>query len=298
MIKTKKDLDKLAIAAGQKVKEKEYWLKKLSGDPPKSVFPYDHKKEGNREAAWNSVGFAWEGELVSRLKKLTGHSDVRLHMVLVTGVTVLLAKYSNNTDIVIATPVFHSGKENKPGEVETDLLNTIIPLRITMNSSMVFKELLLQVREIVIEAVENQAYPIDILVKQLKQEDPGKNDFPLFDVVVLLENIQHNQWAHHTDPNIIFAFRSTESGIDGRLEYNALLYEDESPRRKIRHLSQLLEKMLDNADTPLSKMDVLNPQERQQLLFDFNGTSVDFPRDKTMVELWQEQVEKTPDSTA
>jgi hypothetical protein len=85
-------LDRLEIAAGQNLKEKEYWVTKLSGNPVKSIFPYDRKNKDKSKPNSDSVPFNITGDLFSKLVTLSNRSDPRLHMILAAGLTILLHK--------------------------------------------------------------------------------------------------------------------------------------------------------------------------------------------------------------
>jgi hypothetical protein len=72
-------------------------------------------------------------------------------------------------------------------EVEGDFVNTVLILRNRLEPGITFKQLLLQVRQVLVEAVEHQNYPIEALLHKLDlpvSPEPGA-DFPLFDIAIL-----------------------------------------------------------------------------------------------------------------
>ena len=191
-----------AIAADQHNKERDYWLKKLAGEIVKSVFPYDNKKAIGMESIESSyeletVKFTFSNELFSRLTKLSNRFDPSLHMIFTAAVVLLLAKYTRSSDIIVGAPVLKQ-------EIEARFINTVLILRNTVEDPGIFKELLLQIRQTIVEATENQNYPIETLLYQLNLADTGE-DFPLFDVAVLLENIHDKQYLRHINYNVLFS---------------------------------------------------------------------------------------------
>jgi len=287
---------RLVIAANQKTRERAYWLNQLSGDLTKSIFPYDQKhQEDNRKKEAETRGsfpFTWEGDLYSSLLKLSTGSDVKLHIILVAALTALMEKYTpnNHNDIIVGTSIH---KQQKQGE----FINTVLPLRNPIKTDMSFKELLLQARQTMIEASKNQSYPIEVLLDELDM-DPYAAHFPLFDVVLLLENIQEQKDIRHINVNVVFTFSRTTESIHAKIDYNPFLYEKTTIERITLHFTQLLLQVLAKIDTPLSGIDILSPEEKKQLLIDFNNTDSPFPMDKTIHELFEEQVEKTPANIA
>ncbi|HLP45552.1 MAG TPA: amino acid adenylation domain-containing protein, partial [Candidatus Kapabacteria bacterium] len=291
-----KTRDMLRLAANQKLKEKNYWLNKLSGDLVKSSFPFDykqpwHEKSISRYENPGKVNFNFSGELYEKLMQLSKSSDTVLHMVLTAGLIILIEKYTGNHDIIVGSPIYKQDSEN-------DFLNTITALRTILKDGMTFKELLGDVRKTIIEAHENLNYPIEILSEQLNLPVISENDFPLFDIVILIENIHDKRYIRHIHTNIVFSFFNTGNQITGTIKYAALHYDEATIKRIVKHFNILFERVLPALDTRISLIDILTEDERKQLLFDFNDTGSDCPKDKTLIALFAEQVEKNPNRIA
>ena len=146
------------IAAGQNIKERDYWLEKLSGELVKTVFPYDRNKPGSdsgdsgTERSMEKIMFKIEGELYSSLDTLSNNSDVRLYISLVSALILLLDRYTASGDIIIGAPIYKQ-------EIEGDFVNTVLVLRNRVSVDMSFKQLLMQTAKTVFEASEHQNYP-------------------------------------------------------------------------------------------------------------------------------------------
>jgi amino acid adenylation domain-containing protein len=286
---------KIAFAASEYGKERGYWLNKLSGKLVKCSFPFDFDKielKGRKKGAVDIevIKTRITGKLFFMLMKLSKKSDYTLHMILTAGIISLLNKYTHSNDIIVGMPIYKQ-------EFEGEFLNTVLALRNKLKDNTNFKELLLQVRHTIVEANENQNYPIETLLYQLNLPF-SESDFPLFDVVLLLENIHDKRYIQHIHPNIVFSFLKTDEYIEGTLEYNSLLYLRETIERIIKHLIRLLEKAVSITDLPLSDIDILSEEEKKQLLFDFNDTQRKYPDKKTIDELFEEHAEKTPGKIA
>jgi hypothetical protein len=293
-MKARDYLEDRAISAGQNIKERDYWLNKLSGELVRHVFPYDFAKTAaaRNDRPPGRVNFVFPGELCSILMKLRSGSDPRLYMILTAGLIVLLDKYTYNRnkwnkDIIVGTPVVKQ-------EVEGEFINTVLALRNRLHDRMTFKEMLLQVRQTVMEAAENQNYPIETLLYKLNIPD-SRDDFPLFDIAVLLGNI-HDKGDIKL--SMVFSFFRGGETIEGELEYNASLYKRETAARIINHLETLLQEACFDVNVRLSDIDILSPGEKEQLLFAFNDNRVEFAGDKTVHRFIEEYAEKTPDRAA
>jgi len=281
---------KAAIAANQNVDERDYWLNKLSGDFVKSRFPYDYNKKNENPGVMDEMTFEFSIDISEKLMKLSNGIDVKLHMILVAGLVALLYKYSGNKDISIGSPIT---KQDSEGE----FINTILVYRNQLQDMMNFKELILQVRETIIQAVENQNYPIELLPGLLNLP-VLEYEFPLFDIALLLENIHEKTYLEGIDYNMLFSFQRLENRIEFSLEYNSLLYRERTIKQIIDHYTYLLETALSDVNVPLAQIDILSEAEKQQLLKEFNTKNMDFPGDKTFPQLFEEQVERTGDKIA
>jgi len=311
--------DQLSIAASQRIKEKEYWLAKLSGQWEKSHFPYDYNKKNNEFSSTYSsdletVDFEFPSHLSSALIRLSSNSDVRLHIILTAGLTALLYRYleidtgidtqeygspggeiegdgENGSDIVLGAPI---SKAN----TDAELINTLLVLRNQVRRSMSFKELLLQVRQTSAEGIENQNYPMEILAQQLNIPISPGNDFSLFDIALLLENIHDKKYLSSINLKMILSFLREGDDLRGRWEYNPLLYREASIRQLIKQFLHLFQEVTTNVEVRLFNLRLMSPREKKQLLIDFNDTAVDYPTNATIHDLFTEQVEKRPDAAA
>jgi amino acid adenylation domain-containing protein len=285
---------KIAAAGKKRNAQKEYWLDKLSGDLVKSCIQYDYHnpvKTNDRTAGdKSSESFCFTGELFQRIMKLSKGSEYRLHMILTAALNLLLYRYTRSTDIIVGTPIY---KQN----IEGEFLNTLLPLRNQIQADMTFKALLLQVGQTIVEAENNQNYPIDTLAYQLNLTAP-EDESPLYDIILLVQNIHDKSYIREIQPSILFVFLIREEAIQARLEYDALRYKSATIRRIIRLYTHILEQALHDVDAPISHIEILSPQERGRLIHHFNNTRVDYSYQKTIHTLFQEQVEKTPHNIA
>lgn len=292
---TIKNKDKLLIAAGQKIREKEYWLKKLSathGDGEfSSGFPASPEipAPGNAEPVMEQVTGQLPDELTQRMMSMSGGSDVRLHLILTACVSALLAKYSGCGDVSIVTPILRPDKE-------ADFLNTALPLRSHLTVDTTFKELLLQIRQTFLEAGENQDYPMEILAQQLGfQIESGSRGFQLFDTAVVLENVQEKNHLLYLDPDLWFIFHREAATVSFMLEYLNSRYSRAGVQRIAGHLLKLLQTVLFQPHSKLFYIDIVAPEETGHPGEPLSDS--DLP-DQTIGRWFESQAQQTPGVTA
>lgn len=282
----------IAVAGSQHVKERDYWTNKYSQKFEKSRMPHDVNKYQINTRSMQEKVFEIDGALFERLNKISNNSDIRLHMILTTILLIIIEKYTDSNDVSIGMPIFKQEHEEN-----IQYVNTVIPMRMSIDRNNSFKECLYAVKKILFEAVENQNYPMDALIYELGLEYT-KYEYPLFDIVVLLENIQQEEYIEHTKPNVIFSFLKTDTTIHGRLIYNSILYNDETIERIIRHYVTLTNNIVNNVNTPIGEIDLLSPQEKETILLHFNDIKKETGDVCSIYQLFEKQVAKTPDNIA
>lgn len=287
----REDVSKRVVSEDFKLdKEKKYWLNKLSGELVKSIFPYDYITGTGTCGERSGVEFYIPRDLSHRLIGLSNHSSLNLYLVLMAVVAVLLYKYTGNNDIIVVAPIYKQ-------KLEGEFINTVLAIRNQLEEKTTFKELLLQIKNNLKEANEHLNYPLESLLYHLDIPAADKG-FPLSETVILLQNIHRREYVEDITPNILFSFLETGEIIKGNLEYNPGLYRKETIKRLIIHYTHLLRESTQNFEIPLKNIKILSKEEQQELLVKFNNTGKEYPREKTIHQLFAAQVERTPGHTA
>jgi amino acid adenylation domain-containing protein len=224
--------------------------------------------------------------------RLSNKDDYALHMILTAVLMALLHKYSGSTDIILGAPIYKQDNDTKG-----DFVNTVLAIRSYIDGSATFKDILLQVKQAIIEADENQNYPIEKLLNQLNLPSSGES-FPLFDIALLLENVHDKKYLRSIKLNLIFSFKRVDECINAVVEYNSSWYEKTAIERIVSLYTNLIEQVLTNTNLPIFSIELLSEAEKQQILFGFNNTGAGCPEAKTLQNLFVGQVAKKPGGKA
>ncbi|WP_354306148.1 amino acid adenylation domain-containing protein, partial [Pedobacter sp. UYP1] len=251
-------------------------------------------------------------DLFSRFHVILQQQGVTLFMGLLAAVNALLYRYSGQEDIIIGSPV--AGREHIDLEDQIGFYVNTLALRTRFTGEDSYQELLHKVKEVTLSAYEHQEYPFDLLIDELKlQRDLSRS--ALFDVMVVLDNNQGNynsiqragdlMISRHKDGERILSkfdltFNFMESGdqILLDIEYNTDLYEERKINQLASHFEELLSALTSNPLVPVSKLEYLSEKEVKELLSEFNATDKDYPKAQTVINLFEEQVERTPEGIA
>jgi tyrocidine synthetase-3 len=289
-------------------KQEAYWLGKFAGEIPLLNLPVDFARPSIQSFRGNRLYFHVGEGLTAKLKKLASASGTTLFMLLMSAYSVLLSKYTGQEDIVIGTPVQGRNHSDLRGIVGM-FVNTLA-IRCAPAADKTFAEFLSQVKEDLLNAYENQEYPFEELVEKLDvKRDMSRN--PLFDTTFVLQIMDLSKvnageldifpYAYNNKTaKFDLALEAFDQGgtIDYNFEYNTDLFREETVRRLAGHFNNALDDIASYPTKKLSEINILSEEERRQLVYDFNDTYADYPRDKTIHQIFEERVKQNPDATA
>ncbi|NOR44474.1 MAG: amino acid adenylation domain-containing protein, partial [Candidatus Delongbacteria bacterium] len=297
----------------QKVKiQEEYWLKEYSDELPVLSLPYDYKRPSIQSFEGNSVRFILSKEETIGIKDIVKETDTTLFIFLLSAYNILLSKLSNQENIIVGTPI--AGRRHSDLEKIIGMFVNTLAIKNDLEGNKTYKEFLSEVKDNSLNAFENQEYQFEDLVEQVVvNRDASRN--PIFDVMFNLLNqvdydedlnfsnleLEENTYTHirgisKFDLNLTAIDFGEQLYFD--LEYSRKLFKPETIDRFIEYFKTIINTIIDNPNQRISRIDILTSEEKHQLLYEFNDTYADYPRDKTIQELFEEQVSKTPDNIA
>ena len=257
---------------------------------------------GARESSVFSKAFT------DQLQALSRKEGVTLFMTLLAAFQTLLHRYSGQEDIAVGTPIAGRTRSETEGLIGF-FVNTLV-LRSDLSANPTFRELLARVRKVALEAYEHQDLPFEKLVEEL-HPDRDLSRSPLFQVMFAHQNVPRQTFELpgltvspveiNNDTakfDLSLYTRDETQGLKASLEYNTDLFDAATVKRLLGHFEVLLEGIVANPDQRLSELPILTEAERHQLLVEWNDTKTDYPNDKCIHELFEAQVERTPDAVA
>ncbi|WP_434284402.1 amino acid adenylation domain-containing protein, partial [Clostridium botulinum] len=290
-------------------KQEEYWINRFSDEIPVLNMPTDYERPAMQSFEGDNVSFEVNEDITLKLRKLTRETGTTMHMVLLSAFNILLSIYSGQEDIVIGTPI--AGRSHVDLQNIMGMFVNTLALRNKPEANKKYIGLLKEVKENSLEAYENQSYQLEALVEKLDiRRDTSRN--PLFDVMfnmidtvtggdIKLEDIilkAYNNGSKISKFDLTLNALESDRKLNFTIEYCSKLFKKETIERLSNHYIRVLESIVNNVEIKLSEIDLLSEEERNQILYKFNDTKVDYPRDKTIHELFEAQVEKAPNNIA
>jgi amino acid adenylation domain-containing protein len=297
-----------AMKGEQLEEQMSYWKERLKGSLPVLQLPTDHARPPFQSFRGARQSFVFPSHIAEGVNALSERANVTVFMVLLSAFKTLLHRYSGQNDILVGTPIANRNRI----EIESLIglfVNTLV-LRTDLSGDPRFRDLLDSIREEALGAYANQDLPIERLVGEL-QPDRRLSHTPLFQVMIAIQNVPRASvklsgldlklldidiGASKFDLSLIID--ETQERIAVRLEYRTDLFEQATIIRMLNHFQSLLESVIINPEMRLSALPLMNEAERNQLLFEWNDTKNDYAEQQTVTQLFEAQVERTPNALA
>ncbi|MDZ7949854.1 amino acid adenylation domain-containing protein [Nostoc sp. DedQUE09] len=285
-----------------------YWKQQLKGELSVLQLPTDRPRPNVTTFTGAKKYFTLSPVLINALRQLSQQADTTLFMSLLAAFNILLYRYTEQEDILIGSPIANRNRAELEGMLGL-FVNTLV-LRNNLSGNPSYREFLHRVREVTLNAYAHQDLPFEMLVEELQPErDLSRN--PLYEVMFVLQNtptsveqvsgltlrtLDFESGTAQLD--IFLSMSESEEGLTGCLEYNTDIFDSTTITQFINNFETLLENIVANPEQRLKELSVLTASEQEQLLFKFNQTRVNYPQDASLHQLFEQQVELTPDSLA
>ena len=311
------------LSGSYKIRASEYWLSFLEGAPTYLDLPTDYPRPNVQTFNGGRFSFMLEDDLASRVLDLAQSQNTTLYTTMLAAYNALFHRYCDQDDIVVGSPM--AGRNQKElGDMLGYFVN-MAPLRSRAHDDPSFIDFLDRTSGSVNGAIENQDYPFSWIINDLKmQRDPARS--PLFQISFAMERVPGideqgiavfligkgghqfsvgDMTVETIDLNLRQAqFEITlvieESGgqIFGCWQYNKDLFKLETIEKLSETFSLLLENVTEDPGIKISEMELLGQEESEMIISSWNSTESDYPKDKGIHHLVEEQAIKTPDAIA
>jgi tyrocidine synthetase-3 len=288
----------------------DYWLHQLSGDLPVLDLPLDFPRPAVQDYNGQRIVTRLDSGLTRDMRQSMKQTAATPHMVLMAAYNILLGWYSGQEDILVGVPAAGRNHAGLGGTVGL-FLETLVARNRPVGGKT-FGQFLHDVKQTALAANEHQDYPFSELARQVAAaaaKDLSRN--PLFDVMlnVLDQDQTHLEIdgvtavPYHYDPGVAKVDITLEASIDNdgitlELEYCTVLYRRPAMERFLRHFLNALEQGIHNPDITIGDMELLDPDEKKQILERFNHTHSPYDAKKSVMEYIEARAAGQPGKTA
>ncbi|MCP4659472.1 MAG: amino acid adenylation domain-containing protein, partial [bacterium] len=295
-------------------REVGYWKEQLSGAPHRLELPTDRPHPAVQSFRGRVRSTALSPDLAAALTALSRQQGATTFMTLLAGFQALLGRHTGQQDISVGTPI--AGRNHRELEALIGFFVNTLVLRTDLSSDEdttepSFLKLLARVRRVALDAYAHQDVPFERLVEELHpQRDLSTT--PLFQAMFALQNAPREtldlpglslspvgtEAGGAAKFELTLSLEESAAGIVGGIEYNADLFDDSTMARLLAHFERLLEGAVEDPARRLSGLCWWTEPERHQLLIDWNDSRGEPAGGRTIHELFEAQVERSPEAVA
>lgn len=288
--------------------QEAYWLRQLEGELPVLNLPLDLPRPPVFHTAGAKLAFDLDAETTSRLRQLAGSNGVSLHALLFALYGIFLSKYTGQGDIIIGIPV--AGRRHPDLQPLQGMFVNNLAVRTAVRGEEPFTSFLKRMNGTIGEALVHQDYPFEDLIRSLgAPRNIDRN--PIFDTMFVYQNMgfptppaaTFASSRYFFDPGIAKFDLSLEvfekdDALEYYFEYATSLFSRDTIGRMARHFGNLAQRIIVDPQCRVGKLSVLADEEYGQFIESANRPKTNYPKEKTIHRLFEEQVMRTPNHIA
>ena len=288
--------------------QRHYWKKQLQALPPPLELPCQRARPLRLTGRGTVHDFRLTGPVVTRLRELARAEGTSVFTVMLAAFQVWLHRYTGQADVIVGTPI--ANRERLETQSLIGFFLNTLPIRSRMRGSLSFPEVLRQAHTSMLDAVSNADLPFEQIV-ELAVRERNVAHHPLYQVMfVLLEEslppLRFGQASCERLPvetqtsknDLTLSIEAVGDAWNCRFEYATDLFSTEIVTRMADHFAELLRSITEHPDKPISLLRLMPEAESHRILVEWNQTERNYPRDKSIHELFDEQARLHPDAIA
>jgi amino acid adenylation domain-containing protein len=301
--------ERAQIAAGRLAAQLDYWQAQLRDAPALLSLPTDRPRPASPSYRGARLTRYLDGAMTDRLATLSREVGATLFMSLLTAWMILMHRYSGQDDIVIGSP---SGNRSSPAlEGVIGCLVNIMALRARLGGNPTFAELLAQVKQTTLAALDNGDVPFDAIVEKLNPERHA-NHTPIFQVLFTLmsfstrvdppeglavELLPHETQSSRFDLSVDLVPEDS-GGFKVDYEYASDLFDPASIDRLHAHFAGIIAAVTAHPALRIDALPLAAPPSEQALLAQWNDTAAAHDRGRCAHQLLEATAARVPDAPA
>ena len=286
-----------------------FWRSTLAGFTTPTSLRSDSRVERAVEAGFEEASLQLSPATTAELQSFARRNRLTMNTLVEGAWAVLASRYSGGDDVVFGATV--SGRPTSLPHVESmvGLFINTLPIRVRVPGS---EPVLPWLERLQTQLLELREYEHSSLL-DIQGWSEVPRGTPLFESLVVFENVGGDSASvggsgplevlrvrslggGTSYPLTLFAFPGPQLRL--RIHADRRLFDADTLSRMLGHLATLLEGMAAGAERPISRLALLTEPERRRLLFEWNDTARDYPKESTLIGLFEEQADRTPEQTA
>lgn len=288
-------------------KDKEYWEEQFKIAPEFGVIP--SLRESTTESCVGARElFNIPADTVERINTFCKNNKISMFNFLMAVYAIYIGRISNLDEFVIGTPILNRttfAEKNTPG-----MFISTVPFKFTMSNSISFIEFVQKIGLDSLGMLRHQKYPYQKILEHIRESSPDQPN--LYDILISYQNSKTNNTSSDVPYLVSWTFNNNvadsmqihlfDMNDEGKLnvayDYRVNKYSPDDINNIHNRILHIIAQILETPEILLNNIDVVTPKEKDLILNKFNNTFLEYDKSKTVVDYFEEQVEKTPNNTA
>lgn len=289
-------------------KDKEFWNGIFNSIPEIATIPSVNCNSQELSCESKRKQFIIPEETISLINKFCKENKASIFNFFMAVFSLYISRVSSLNDFTIGTPILNRG--NFKEKQTTGMFISNIPFRVCVNNDISFAQFLSNISMDFLKIFRHQKYPYQYLLEDLRKQDSSLPN--LYNVALSYQNARTNaqtssvkyesEWVetnYIADDMDIHIYDMNDTGnINIAYDYLTSKYSIDDICFIHARILHIINQILENNEINLKDIEIVTPDEKKKLLYTFNNTKMDYPKDKTISQLFEEQVEKTPNNVA
>ncbi|WP_143569680.1 non-ribosomal peptide synthetase, partial [Tenacibaculum agarivorans] len=294
------------LTSQQYEKDAVYWKEKFTSIPESVINP---NKKSNKKGGYRFSKHTSESDK-ALFSRLTEKTKASLPQFTIAALLLYFGKTTDKKEFSFGVPVHN--RVSRAERKALGMFSSILPFKGEYNSNETLLDFITNIKKTQRNDYRYRQYPISHLNRSLKLLSESRKQ--LFDIIVNYEpfplpkslesglQIVIKHLSTIVDLEVPLSFRWCDYGEDSSLILNVDFLQEYFDKEEIEKLTErilfIIRQFEENLEQPLKNISILTEQENKQILDVFNATEQAYPSDKTIVELFEAQVAKTPNANA
>lgn len=292
-------------------KDKQYWNDLLKCVPESGIIPsVKNNLSASKETSLGAdrLLLSIDDTLLSSINEFCKKNRVSSYNFFMAVYAIYIGRVSNLDDFMIGTPILN--RTNYHEKNTTGMFINTIPFKFSIKEKVSFSQFVSTVAKDSLNMLKHQKYSYQYIIEDLRKSSPGLPG--LYNIILSYQITKMNQNIDTVPHNTAWTFNGTiaddldihlyewneNNSLHIAYDYKTCKYDKNDLTLLHLRILHMINQILNNNEIDITKIEIVIPEEKHKLLYEFNNTKVAYPKDKTIVELFEEQAEKTPDKIA
>lgn len=288
-------------------KDKLYWMEKFETIPEIATIPSMNEATDFSSKAKRKT-FKIPESTINIISEFCKNNKISIYNFFMGVYSIYLSRVNNLSDFVIGTPVLN--RSNAKEKHTIGMFISVVPFKIHVDQNENYLEFISKVSSEFFDVFRHQKYPYQTLLEDLRRTH--SNIPNLYNIMISYQNMRTNKQStktnysakwhfsnHISDDIDIHFFDINDTGtIDLAYDYKTSKYSIDDIYILHSRILHIINQILIRPEIIIKDIEIITPDEKDDILNKFNNTELNYPKDKSVVQIFNEQVIKNPDGVA